>query len=142
MFNWLGIYLGMKTCEYFEVKHYEWRSVAQTRGLKGKTKRVLGQFSPYNFTAFHWGGTKNFTSYFIVVWLLSAFLVAELNSFYLKFLLWIDVSHPFVTMRVVGIFVCSLPAVRELYNYMNDPRYALCSPLFLCGLTLVSLQPL
>jgi phosphatidylserine synthase 2 len=23
--NWLGLYLGMKTCEYFEVKKYSWR---------------------------------------------------------------------------------------------------------------------
>jgi len=119
----------MKTCQYFEVKHYEWRSVAQTRGLKGKTKRVLGQFSPYNFTAFHWGGTKNFKSYFIVVWLLSVFLVAELNPFYIKFLLWMEPSHPIIVLRVSGVFLCGLPAVRELYNYMNDPRYVLGSPL-------------
>ena len=131
----------MKTCQYFEVKHYEWRSVAQTRGLKGKTKRVLGQFSPYNFTAFHWGGTKNFTSYFIVVWLLSVFLFAELTPFYLKYLLWIEPSHPIITMRVIGVFLCGLPAVRELYNYMNDPRYVLFAAPFCVVLPLVSLQP-
>jgi phosphatidylserine synthase 2 len=123
--NWLGTYLGMKTCEYFEVKHYEWRGVAQTRGFRGKTKRVLTQFSPYNFTAFHWGGTKDFTSYFTVVLLLSVFLVAELNPFYLKFLLRIEPSHPFVVLRLVGVFLCGLPAVRELYVYMNDPRCVL-----------------
>ena len=134
----------MKTCQYFEVKHYEWRSVAQTRGLKAKTKRVLGQFTPYNFTTFHWGGTNNFKSYFIVVWLLSVCLVAELNSFYLKYLLWIDVAHPWVTIRVVSIFIYSVPAIRELYDYMNDPRYALARSLlrFVCGLTPVSPQPL
>lgn len=130
----------MKTCQYFEVKHYEWRSVAQTRGFKGKTKRVLGQFSPYNFTAFHWGGTKNFTSYSIVVLLLSVFLVAELNPFYLKLLFWMEPSHPFVIMRVVGVFLCGLPAVRELYAHMNDPRYVVSFARhhILCGLTYVS----
>ena len=113
----------MKVCQYFEVKHYEWRSVAQTRGFKGKTKRVLGQFSPYNFTTFHWGGTKDFKSYCIVVLLLTVFLLAELNPFYLKYLLWMEASHLFVVTRVSGVFLCGLPAARELYVYMNDPRY-------------------
>ena len=121
--NWIGIYAGMKVCQYFEVKHYEWRSVAQTRGFKGKTKRVLGQFSPYNFTTFHWGGTKDFKSYCIVVLLLTVFLLAELNPFYLKYLLWMEASHLFVVTRVSGVFLCGLPAARELYVYMNDPRY-------------------
>lgn len=59
-----------------------------------------------------------------------------MNSFYLKYLLWIDVAHPWVTIRVVSIFVYSVPAIRELYDYMNDPRYALRSPpRFVCGLT-------
>ena len=118
----------MKVCQYFEVKHYEWRSVAQTPGFKGKTKRVLGQFSPYNFTTFHWGGMKNFKSYCIVILLLTVFLLAELNPFYLKYLLWTEPWHPFVIMRVVGVFLCGLPAARELYEYMNDPRYVSYSP--------------
>lgn len=143
--NWIGIYAGMKVCQYFEVKHYEWRSVAQTPGFKGKTKRVLGQFSPYNFTTFHWGGTKNFKSYCIVLLLLAVFLLAELNPFYLKYLLWMEASHPFVITRVSGVFLCGLPAARELYVYMNDPRYVFSLvPCFFCvrGLIHVSLQPL
>src|SRR3979490_176076 len=32
-------------------------------------------------------------------------------------------SHPIVISRLAGIFICALPAVRELYQYINDPRY-------------------
>ena len=32
-------------------------------------------------------------------------------------------SHPIVIARLAGIFICALPAVRELYQYINDPRY-------------------
>lgn len=32
-------------------------------------------------------------------------------------------DHPFVIARLAGVFLCALPAVRELYQYVNDPRY-------------------
>ncbi|KAG8838632.1 hypothetical protein FRB91_007518, partial [Serendipita sp. 411] len=166
--NWLGTYIGMKTCEYFQVKHFSWRSVrpfsfahsrrfsfarrrrngpeedvdtsqtvaqppAENRDssltpkkhkrygvIRRNTQKVLKQFSPHDFTKFEWAGTTSFTAYFTVVLLLSVFLAAELNPFYLKFLLWMEPSHPFVIARLVGVFLCGLPAVRELYQYMND----------------------
>ncbi|KDQ62814.1 hypothetical protein JAAARDRAFT_149935 [Jaapia argillacea MUCL 33604] len=122
--NWLGTYLGMKTCQYFEVKHYEWRGFRQTRGFRSKTKRVVTQFSPHDFTAFKWEGTVDFLHYFAVVLLLALFLCAELNPFYLKTLLWMEPEHPIVIARLAGIFLCGLPAVRELYQYINNPRKA------------------
>jgi len=122
--NWIGTYLGMKTCQYFEVKPYEWRGFRQSRGLRSKAKRVLSQFSPHDFTAFKWEGTHSFLHYFTVVLLLAVFLAAELNPFYLKTLLWMEPSHPIVVMRLAFVFLCALPAVRELYQYINDPRRA------------------
>jgi len=32
-------------------------------------------------------------------------------------------EHHFVSARLVGVFLCALPAARELYQYINDPRY-------------------
>ncbi|EPT05349.1 hypothetical protein FOMPIDRAFT_1021601 [Fomitopsis schrenkii] len=122
--NWLGIYFGMKTCQHFEVKHYTWRGFKQTRGLRSKTKRVFSQFSPADWTTFKWEGTAGFGHYFTVVLLLAVFLAAELNPFYLKALLWMEPDHLFVIARLAGVFLCALPAVRELYQYVNDPRRA------------------
>lgn len=122
--NWLGTYIGMKTCQYFEVKHFEWRGLRQTHGLRSKTKRVIKQFSPHDFTAFKWEGAKDFLHYFTTVFLLAVFLAAELNPFYLKSLLWMEPEHPLVTVRLAGVFLCGLPAVRELYQYINNPRKA------------------
>lgn len=34
-------------------------------------------------------------------------------------------DHPIVIMRLAFVFLCALPAVRELYQYINDPRYVL-----------------
>lgn len=50
------------------------------------------------------------------------FLAAELNVFYLKALLWMEPEHPFVIARLAGMFLCALPAVAELYQYIHTPR--------------------
>ncbi|CAK5283932.1 unnamed protein product [Mycena citricolor] len=122
--NWIGTYLGMKVCQYFEVKPYEWRGFRQSKGLRAKTRRVLSQFSPHDFTSFRWGTTTSFKHYFSVVLLLTVFLAAELNVFYLKTLLWMEPDHPIVILRLAFIFLCALPAVRELYQYINHPQRA------------------
>jgi len=38
-------------------------------------------------------------------------------------LLWLEPDHPIVVGRLAGIFLCALPAVRELYQYIHDPRF-------------------
>jgi len=123
--NWLGTYLGMKACQYFEVKHYEWRGLRQMRGFRSKTRRVITQLSPHDFTAFKWEGTASFFHYVTVVLLLAVFLAAELNPFYLKSLLWMEPSHPIIISRLAGVFLCALPAVRELYQYLMNPKRAI-----------------
>ncbi|KAF8510519.1 phosphatidyl serine synthase-domain-containing protein [Hysterangium stoloniferum] len=126
--NWLGTYIGMKTCAYLNVKGYTWRGLRQTRearGLRSRTKRVFKQFSPSDFTTFKWEGTASLTHYVAVVLLLAMFLAAELTPFYLKTLLWLEPEHPLVITRLAGIFIFALPAVRELYQYINDPRMAI-----------------
>jgi len=85
---------------------------------------VLTQFSPQDWTTFKWEGTASLRNYVAVLALLAFFLAAELNPFYLKTLLWMEPSHPFVIARLAGVFLCALPAVRELYQYVNDPRRA------------------
>ncbi|KAJ7490545.1 phosphatidyl serine synthase-domain-containing protein [Mycena latifolia] len=122
--NWIGTYLGMKTCQYFEVKPYEWRGLRASRGLRSKARRLALQFSPHDWTAFSWGPARSFPNYVSVVGLLAVFLGAELAPFYLKSLLWMEPDHPIVVLRLAFIFLCALPAVRELFQYVNDPRRA------------------
>jgi len=118
--NWVGLYFGMKTCEYFEMKGYSWRGIKQISSSKGKVKRIVQQFTPHHWTKFEWGTTKSFKNYFAVLGLLFLFLQAELNSFYLKFLLWIPPEHPINTYRALLLFMCSIPGTREAYQYLTD----------------------
>ncbi|ORZ36429.1 phosphatidyl serine synthase-domain-containing protein [Catenaria anguillulae PL171] len=119
--NWLGIYLGMKTCEYLEMKGYSWRGFHELTTTRSKMRRAVAQFTPHSWTKFEWGSTKSFKNYLAVIGLLFFVLLAELNAFYLKFILWIPPSHPLNSARLLLVFLCGIPAVREAYQYLMDP---------------------
>ncbi|KAF9437662.1 hypothetical protein BGZ76_011703 [Entomortierella beljakovae] len=118
--NWLGIYLGMKTCEYFEMKQYSWQGWAEIPTLKGKMKRTMAQFTPNSWTKFEWNSTKSFKSYCTVIFLLTMFLICELNAFYLKTLLWIPPAHIINVIRIFSYFMFGIPGVREAYQFFYD----------------------
>ncbi|KAG0210528.1 hypothetical protein BGX33_004845 [Mortierella sp. NVP41] len=120
--NWLGIYLGVKTCEYFEMKQYSWQGLAEIPTLKGKMKRTMQQFTPKSWTKFEWDSTKSFKSYATVIFILTMFLICELNAFYLKTLLWLPPAHPINITRIFSYFMFGIPGVREAYQYLHDPN--------------------
>ena len=51
-------------------------------------------------------------------------LTSWLSIFADQSLLWMEPDHPIVVLRLAGVFLCALPAVRELFQYINDPRYS------------------
>ncbi|KAI8600230.1 phosphatidyl serine synthase-domain-containing protein [Dissophora ornata] len=118
--NWLGIYLGVKTCEYFEMKQYSWQGLAEIPTLKGKMKRTMQQFTPKSWTKFEWDSTKSFKSYATVIFILTMLLICELNAFYLKSLLWLPPAHPINITRIFSYFMFGIPGVRETYQYLHD----------------------
>ena len=52
---------------------------------------------------------------------LSQFLLAELNTFYLKFVLWMPPEHYLVLLRLVFFVNVGGVAMREIYDFMDDP---------------------
>ncbi|KAG9069550.1 hypothetical protein KI688_010453 [Linnemannia hyalina] len=107
--NWLGIYLGVKTCEYFEMKQYSWQGLAEIPTLKGKMKRTMQQFTPKSWTKFEWDSTKSFKSYATVIFILTMTL------------LWLPPAHPINIARIFSYFMFGIPGVREAYQYLHDP---------------------
>jgi phosphatidylserine synthase 2 len=49
-------------------------------------------------------------------------LTCEMNAFYLKYLLWIPVSSRINLYRLIFYFLLCLPAVREGYQFISDPK--------------------
>nr|KAF6398543.1 phosphatidylserine synthase 2 [Molossus molossus] len=50
------------------------------------------------------------------------FLLAELNTFYLKFVLWLPPEHSLVLLRLVFFVNVGGVAMREIYDFMDDPK--------------------
>ncbi|KAI9478057.1 MAG: phosphatidylserine synthase 2 [Benjaminiella poitrasii] len=120
--NWLGIYAGMKFCQYFSVKQYSWVGFRQIKTLRGKAKRAVQQFTPREWTRYEWKTTSTPKNYFGTVLLLIVFLQCELNCFYLKYLLWVPPEHPLNTYRLILLFLFALPGAREVYQYISDSK--------------------
>ncbi|KAI9328322.1 phosphatidyl serine synthase-domain-containing protein [Zopfochytrium polystomum] len=118
--NWLGIYMGMKVCRYFEMKQYSWRGINEIPTVKGKLQRTIEQFTPHSWTSFQWKSLDSFKNYAAVIGLLTIELQLELNAFYLKYLLWIPSEHFINIARLVMYFFLCMPAVREAYQYLTD----------------------
>lgn len=103
--NAIGIHFGMKTCTSFNAKLYKWR----------------GKVSDNSFDLLNWvSSADTFKKYVGLVTTVVIFLAAELNTFYLKYLLWISPEHWLNTARlVIHVFMGSV-ALREGYSYLSD----------------------
>jgi len=115
--NGLGIYVGLKCLKYLSAKEYKWHGLWNITSYGGKMRRMVSQFTPYSWVQFRWQPTENFFRWLFVSMLTLLFLVAELNTFYLKFVLWIPPEHPFVLTRLVLYVPWGAVAVREAYDY-------------------------
>ncbi|XP_039267130.2 phosphatidylserine synthase 2-like [Styela clava] len=117
--NGLGIYFGLKCLKYLSVKEYKWQGLWHIPSYRGKVRRVVGQFSPYSWVKFQWKPTENLFRWLLVSFQMLMILLAELNTFYLKFVLWMPPDHPFVLTRLVFFWLWGGVAVREMYDYMG-----------------------
>uniref|UniRef100_A0A8C6SIN8 Phosphatidylserine synthase n=1 Tax=Neogobius melanostomus TaxID=47308 RepID=A0A8C6SIN8_9GOBI len=114
--NGLGIYCGMKTLAWLSMKPYQWQGL-------GKIKRIAFQFTPYSWVKFEWKPASNLRRWLAVLGIIFMFLLAELNTFYLKFVLWMPPEHYLVLLRLVFFVNVGGVAMREIYDFMDDPKF-------------------
>ncbi|XP_010859441.1 PREDICTED: phosphatidylserine synthase 2 [Bison bison bison] len=96
--NGLGIYCGMKTLEWLSLKTYKWQGLWNIPTYKGKMKRIVFQFTPYSWVRFEWKPASSLRRWLAVCGIILVFLLAELNTFYLKFVLWLAPEHYLVLL--------------------------------------------
>lgn len=121
--NGLGIYLGVKTCQYLErreLRKNKTREGALTKSLGGKIKRAAIQFTPAEWTTYRWDANKSPQRFLWVGALICWFNVVDLNSFFLKYLLWVPPPHPLNAIRLFIWLFMSIPAIREYYQLVTD----------------------
>ncbi|KAF7233697.1 hypothetical protein EG68_10052 [Paragonimus skrjabini miyazakii] len=119
--NMAGIWLGMKTLNYLSIKPYHWRGMWKISGYKGKLHRVLLQFTPHRWTDFDWRPTGSLKRWLGTLGLCVIILLTELNTFYLKYVLWVPPPHLLCFLRLVFSILWGGPAIYEYFQFMDDP---------------------
>lgn len=120
--NGLGILLGMMTLNYLSMKPYHWRGMWNIPSYRGKLTRILKQFTPYVWTDFDWRPTSSLKRWLSMLCIVVAFLLAELNTFTLKFVLWIPPSHFLCLSRLLFFLFWGAVSMREGFQFLDDPE--------------------
>lgn len=120
--NGLGIYFGMKTLQYLSMKPYHWRGLWNIPTYTGKLRRIAAQFGPHSWIDFDWKPTITLSRWLSVLGIIFIFLVTELNTFYLKFVLWLEPPHVLNLLRLILIVLAGAVAIRETFQYLDDPN--------------------
>ena len=88
-----GTIIGLLTLRYLSMKEYNWRGLYTIPTYRGKIKRIFAQFSPHSWIEFTWNPLSSLERWLAVIGIIFMFLLTELNTFYLKFVLWWKPEH-------------------------------------------------
>lgn len=120
--NWFGIWAGMHTVRYFDGKTYEWVGLSRQPSIMGKVKRSLSQFTPAQWDKDQWQPFMGPLRFIQVLFLCVVFMMVELNTFFLKFCLWIPPRNPLVVYRLILWWLIAIPTIREYNSYLQDRK--------------------
>lgn len=94
-----------------------------------QVKRTLGQFTPAQWDKDEWHPLLGPWRFVQVLFLCIVFLTVELNTFFLKFCLWIPAQNPLIVYRLILWWLIAIPTIREYNSFLQD-RYSLSTPTF------------
>ncbi|PAV55974.1 hypothetical protein WR25_25442 [Diploscapter pachys] len=120
--NGLGIWFGMKVCEFLEMRTFHWESIKDIPTRRGRFKRAVMQLTPESWAKTDWFNVSNVFKrtisifLFVLIWIIS-----ELNTFFMKHVFSVDTRHPVVFWRLILIAWISAPSIRQYYLYATDP---------------------
>ena len=118
--NGLGIYIGCKLCEVLEMRSYRWTKVQDIPTLYGKINRGIMQFTPQSWIKVQWEPLSTISRFIVVNIVIMAMNLAELDAFFLKYLLWIPPPCPLNIYRILVFCAIGPPALRQVYLYMMN----------------------
>ncbi|GAA0142327.1 hypothetical protein Leryth_024554 [Lithospermum erythrorhizon] len=120
--NWFGIWAGMRTVRYFDGKTYEWVGISRQPNIIGKVRRTLGQFTPARWDKDEWHPLLGPWRFVQVLSLCIVLLIVELNTFFLKFCLWVPPRNPVIIYRLILWWLIAIPTIREYNSYLQDRK--------------------
>jgi len=117
-----GTVLGLYTLRYLSMKTYNWRGLFNIPTYRGKIKRIFAQFSPSGWIEFTWNPLSSLERWLAVAGIILLFLLTELNTFYLKFVLWVPPENPLNFARLGFILFWGAVGLRECFQLLDDPE--------------------
>ncbi|CAG0884763.1 unnamed protein product [Cyprideis torosa] len=120
--NGLGIFVGLIILNKFSMHRYCWRGLWKISSYRGKLRRIIAQFGPYSWTDFEWKPTSSLGRWISVLSITLLFLITELNTFYLKFVLWIPADNNLNLIRMFCMLFWGAVGIREIFQYLDDPE--------------------
>jgi hypothetical protein len=84
----------------------------------------LEQFTPAQWDKDEWHPLLGPWRFIQVLSLCIVFLTVELNTFFLKFCLWVPPRNPVIVYRLILWWLIAIPTTREYNSYLQD-RYSL-----------------
>lgn len=97
-----------------------------------QVKRTLGQFTPAQWDKDEWHPLLGPWRFIQVLALCIVFLTVELNTFFLKYCLWVPPRNPVIVYRLVLWWLIAIPTMREYNVYLQDRFFLLPFYVFLC----------
>merc|ERR1740130_2573542 len=101
--NALGIVVGMTAVDFLWNRNYNWTGMDAIKSKKGRAKRILLQFSPFSFQLYQWRILKDPRRFLKWLVVCVGVMVCDLNTFFIKHILWIPTSHYLNVIRLVII---------------------------------------
>ncbi|XP_052240039.1 phosphatidylserine synthase 1-like [Dreissena polymorpha] len=121
--NGLGIWVGMRICNFLEMRNYHWESIKDIHSTTGKIRRAVLQFTPATWTHVRWlDPNSGYMRLVAITFLIFIWQLAELNTFFLKHVLEVPPPHLLNWIRLALISVISAPTIRQFYVYTTDTR--------------------
>ncbi|KAB5538128.1 hypothetical protein DKX38_015661 [Salix brachista] len=117
-----SIWAGMHTVGYFDGRTYEWVGISRQPNIMGRVKRTLGQFTPAQWDKDEWHPLLGPWRFIQVLSLCIVFLTVELNTFFLKFCLWVPPRNPVIVYRLILWWLIAIPTTREYNSYLQDRK--------------------
>lgn len=117
--NFLGMVAGWWTLKWINAGIFDWGG-----RLRRKTaaERLLRQFSPVEWSRYHWRVFSSFKR-FAQLWVLIIITLAmELNAFFLLNSLGLPRDSGFNKARLWLVFALALPAAAEYYDFIDNPK--------------------
>ncbi|XP_066275159.1 phosphatidylserine synthase 2-like [Branchiostoma lanceolatum] len=115
--NSLGIWCGMKTLEYLDMRLYNWRGLWNVPVYPSRRKTRAGRLESHDLSR-----TRRLKRCLAVLLYIASLLIMELNAFYLEPVLWIPISHWLQLARVALYLIGGAAVSRQVYQYMDDPN--------------------